>query len=310
MKRVISFCLFVMAAAAVVAGQATPPKPQTPRQALLEMFFSKKPQAFDRHLPKRARQRMEGLGILDRTLRPVPFDELQMKSVTTFDEGPLLLTYEPPPSENPHTLGQRQRIEVTVEQDDLRGDEAFLELGFHRYVDGAEQMGQLEPHLSIKMVMETGVWKLGDVGFRGHLPLDSPEFLADFEKEVAPDRLASNEGNAVRGLRVINVAEISYQTTYGHYTCSLAALDGEGAGKPDADHAMLLDSALASGKQGGYVFRITDCGSGSAYRASAVPQKPGVSGVRAFCTDTSGTYRYSAEGSEQTCFANGKPVGE
>jgi len=310
MRRVISLCLSVLAASLLAYGQVVPPQPQTPRQALLEMLFSKKAQAFDRHLPKLARQRMEWLGILDRTSRPVPFDELQMKSVTTFDEGPLLLTYEPPPSENPHTLGQRQRIEVTVEQDDLRGDEAFLELGLHRYVDGAEQMSQLEPHLSIKMVRETGVWKLGDIGFRGHLPLDSPEFLADFEKEVAPDRLASNEGSAVRGLRLINVAEISYQQTYGHYTCSLAALDGEGTAKPDADHAMLLDSALASGKRGGYIFRITDCGSGSAYRASAVPQKPGVSGVRAFRTDTSGTYRDSSVGSEEACFANGKPVGE
>jgi len=46
--------IIALLAASVVAGAQTQPPPQTARQALLEMFFSKSPKAMQKHLPDEA----------------------------------------------------------------------------------------------------------------------------------------------------------------------------------------------------------------------------------------------------------------
>src|SRR3954470_11247146 len=108
MKRVPPLCLLLLAATISSVAQAPPPPPtappQTPRQALLEMFFSKDPRAFDRHLPKLARKKLESFGMLERADRPVPFNAREMAYLTTFDSGPILLTFEPPPARGRHSM--------------------------------------------------------------------------------------------------------------------------------------------------------------------------------------------------------------
>jgi len=303
----LAFVLFATAA----SGQAPPaaaPKPQTPRQALLEMLFARDAKTFDRHLPAEARKKMAELGMLDSESRPTLFDAREMQYMKTFEEGPVLLVFEPPPRPYRSRPEPKQRIEITVDADDLRGDEAVLELGFHRYLDGVEQLGQLEPRFRVTMFLEKGVWKLGDLAVSAHLPLRDPTLLTEFEKEFAHERVSANESSAVGSLRVINVAQVSYQARSGRYTCVLESLGPNASGKEDATHAAYLDQKLASGSKGGYLFRLSDCGSGGAYRASAVPAQPGVTGARAFCTDDSGIIRASEEATADACFIHGKPL--
>jgi hypothetical protein len=313
----LMFSLASLPAFAQIAAPKPTAQPQTPRQAILEMLFSKDTSGFDRHLPALAHKKMERVGMLDVRSRPSPFDAEEMRYLTTYDDGPVLFTFDPPqpPGRYDKTaMDPKKRIELTVEGEDDRGDEASFDFALHIYVNGADQLQQIEPRAHVKMVLEkdargNGIWKLADIGFSGHFPLADPAFLTEVEKEFAPGRMAANEGNAVAGMHAIVAAEVSYQTTYGQYTCSLAALAGDRSSKPSADHAGLIDPGLGSGKRSGYIFRVADCGSGSSFRVSAVPEVPGTTGKRAFCSDVAGTYRSSEDGAEDTCFLSGKPLG-
>jgi type IV pilus assembly protein PilA len=124
-------------------------------------------------------------------------------------------------------------------------------------------------------------------------------------------RQAANEASAVGNLRTINVAEVTYQTSYNQgFTCDLAALDGSGQGNADATHAQLIDSLLASGTKSGYRFELSGCEESSPehYKVVAVPTVPNQSGTRAFCSDESGVIRSESSGSAEECLASGAPL--
>jgi hypothetical protein len=86
-------------------------------------------------------------------------------------------------------------------------------------------------------------------------------------------------------------------------------LGGETQEQPSAEHAMLIDDALASGKRSGYIFSITGCDvpPASIYRITAVPSDPS-SGMRAFCSDEPAVIRYSTDGQATTCLSEGVPL--
>jgi TonB family protein len=68
----------------------------------------------------------------------------------------------------------------------------------------------------------------------------------------------------------------------------------------------LLNSELATGKSGGYIFAISGC-DGTQYKVVAEPETPD-SGQRAFCSDESGNLRSSADGKATTCLSSGETV--
>jgi type II secretory pathway pseudopilin PulG len=133
-------------------------------------------------------------------------------------------------------------------------------------------------------------------------------------------KMAANEASAVGSLRTINVATITYASTYGNgFAPDLATLDGEGAGGASCDHAQLIDGVLAAGQKNGYVFtyklEILDLRGGgqstlsprgaangcttpgsSGYEVSADPVTPGTTGQRSFYTDQTGIIRWSGNG--------------
>src|SRR5258707_11150010 len=79
-------------------------------------------------------------------------------------------------------------------------------------------------------------------------------------------RIAANEASAASGVRTINTAEVSYNSTYPQqgYSVSLATLgNGAGCAPPTVGSACLLDAVLAvanPAKKGGYDYNFTGDG--------------------------------------------------
>jgi hypothetical protein len=130
-------------------------------------------------------------------------------------------------------------------------------------------------------------------------------------------RLAANEAAAILSVHTIVEAETAYDETYPKlgFTCSLTDL-GPGSGVPNPRAAQLIDSRLASGTKNGYQFTLAGCDQGligdyhhrtTTYSVIATPVKPGQTGVRAFCADTSGVVRFDLAGDGLHCLGSGQP---
>jgi type IV pilus assembly protein PilA len=114
------------------------------------------------------------------------------------------------------------------------------------------------------------------------------------------------ELSAIQTIRAIQEAELQYQSTYPDigYTCSHSALMGDPkSGPPTPEAAQILRSSIydANGISNGYIFRITGCTKNSMNRATsylitAVPQTPGETGNRGFCSDQSGRLKTDPTG--------------
>ncbi|MGP8250706.1 MAG: hypothetical protein ACLQHF_01650 [Terracidiphilus sp.] len=109
----------------------------------------------------------------------------------------------------------------------------------------------------------------------------------------------ANETSAINSVQAIIKAETQYSDSFpaNGYACSLSALGGEpGSGSPTPTSAELIQSDLASGYKSGYIFNITNCTKGTVndadritgFTVTAVPQAPGKTGDRGFCSDESG----------------------
>jgi type IV pilus assembly protein PilA len=120
----------------------------------------------------------------------------------------------------------------------------------------------------------------------------------------------ANEVEAMKSIQTIEQAEMMYSVTYpSHgYACSLRALGGDpNAGPPSPDAAQMLPSDLASGIMYGYIFNLSNCTkvnqSGTdrvtGYTITAVPQIPGKTGTRGFCSDEFGAIKYDPTGGTQ-----------
>jgi len=119
--------------------------------------------------------------------------------------------------------------------------------------------------------------------------------------------IKAHETSAIQSLRALNNAEAQYGVTYPQrgFACSLATLGGDPAlGAPTAEAAQLIPVDLASGDLKEYTFVISGCTRKTAdnhdtfvsYKITAVPDRPGHTGVRSFCTDESGEIRFDPKG--------------
>ncbi len=321
MRRVlVSLCVATLWAAGAWA-QETAAAPQTPRQALIEMFFSKTPGSFIGHLPLATRGALEKAGALA-TLQQysVLASQLQTQghTVKTFDSGPVLLTGEDP------KIGQK--VEITVQNEALRRDQDDIELSFRVYKNGEAQATPFMPQMTFSMKQEAQVWTLNEISVTIHLPLADPDFLKAITEKMKPQSAASgtftpraditvqaggSDANVVAAMRTILTAEVTYFSSYPTvgYTCSLSSLDGFGGGERNEHQAMLINSGLASGKRYGFVFGISGCSGtpATSFQLTASPNGNSL-GRKAFCADQSGVIRSSNDGSPATCLASGSPV--
>ena len=316
---------FVLTIASLSASAQ--PAPQTARQALLEMFFSKTPGTFEKHLPQATRAALRKAGTASGASMLTGFSAITSQltasgqQLQTFEAGPTLMMIENPQA---HT-----KFEIIVESDDLRGDEDAIALSFHGSKDGETQTAGAKFGLRFTMKQETGMWRLNEVSATLGVSLADPEFLKALTTKlrpginetpassstplIAPNAMtAANESAAVAGLRTLNTAEITYAATFPGrgFTCALSDLGGMGGGSGPTEHqAMLIDPRLASGKKSGYVFALSGCDGtpASRYNIAAAPADPG-SGTRAFCSDESAVIRFSPDGNANSCLSVGKPL--
>ncbi len=119
-------------------------------------------------------------------------------------------------------------------------------------------------------------------------------------------------GPALRSVRDIDTAEITYASTYGHgYSPTLAALGPPPRGEtPSEAHAGLIDHELATGKSIGYTFTYTPGprdakGEIQTYTLTASPLKYEES-RRSFFSDHTGVIRETSE--DRPATANDTPV--
>jgi hypothetical protein len=282
-----------------------PPPAQTARQALIEMFFGSAANHLEKHLPDVTRKTLHKLGSASGqdALTALSMFSMQAKAMgagfQTFDTGPTLLT-----AEDPRT-GDAQRVEITVERDDLVGEEDQIELALHMTRNGKEDATlPFIPRFTFTMKMESDVWRLNQISVTVRLPLADPDFLKRIEEQ---ERTQSEQ--AVKwSLQTIVTAENAYYSANGTFACSLSALkrvSKETNGGKNVAVNVIADD-LASGKRGGYIFAISGC-DGSGYKIVAEPATPD-SGQRAFCSDESGTVRAATDGKATSCLSGGEKV--
>jgi hypothetical protein len=295
--------------------------PQNARQALIEMFFSKTPGTFIKHLPTATRASLEKSGALA-TLQQysVLASQLQTpgQNVRTFETGSVLLAGEDPKT--------GQKVEITVENDALRGDEDDLELSFVVYKNGQAERTPFMPQMTFSMKQEAQVWTLSEISITIHVPLADPDFLKAISEKMMPQPgatgtftprvetsgpSAGSDPMVVAAMRTILTAEVTYASSYPAvgYTCTLSSLDGFGGGERNEHQAMLINSGLASGKRYGFVFTLSDCSGtpASGFHLTAAPNGNGY-GRKAFCADQAGMIRSSSDGNAATCWVSGAKV--
>ena len=305
MRRQFAIAIVLLLASSLKAQNPSalnPPSPPTARQALIEMFFGTAANHLEKHLPDLTRktfQRMDsgnGQSFLSQFSMLASQAKAEGTGFQTFDTGPTLLT-----AEDPRGVGN-EKVEITVERDDLIGDEDQIELALHITRGGKEETLPFIPRFTFSMKMESEVWRLNEISVSARLPLADPDFL----KNIEDRQRSQNEQITIWSLRQVTTAEKAYQSAHGGFACTLSALGGAGKQPETANRAYLYDSQLANGKKNGYIFAISGC-DGSHYKIVAEPAVPD-SGQRAFCSDDGGTIRAAADGKATACLANGEPV--
>ena len=283
---------------------------QTARQALIEMLFGEAPGHAEKHLPdvtnktidelKRANGSQGNQGIPGMLSLLAAQSKAGGAKFETFDSGSTFFSIKEPSGIT------YEKIYATVERDEMAGGEDQIELALHMISDGKEEA--LLPiifRLAFVMKMESGVWRLNEVRGTARFPLADPIFL----KALVEHQFRQNEEIAVMSVRQVINAEKSYQSAQGGFACTLSDLGSTGKGAGATNHVWrLFDSQLVGGKKNGYTFVISGCDA-SHYRVVAEPEV-GDAGLRAYCSDESGTVRASADGKGATCVANGEVVKE
>jgi hypothetical protein len=316
--------LSIGAAAAWAQAADNSGPPQTARQALLEMFLSKTPGTFAKHLPSATLVALASSGALT-TMQQYSVIAAQVqakgKNFETFETGSLLLVAQDAQS--------GQRFEIKVDHDSLRGDEDNIDLSFQTYKDKQPQKTPFLPRMTFGMKMESGIWKLNEIQITVRVPLADPDFLkgmtdalkarggaATAAGSLQPVHQVStttfgSDASVLAAMQSILQAENTYSANYRTvgYTCTLSDLDGFGGGAPNEHQAMLIPSGLASGRKYGYVFTLSGCTGAPAtsFHLVAAPAMNNL-GRRALCSDQSGAIHASTDGNAATCFASGAPV--
>jgi TonB family protein len=279
----------------------TPPPPQTARQALIEMFFGTAPNHLEKHLPDTTRNAFKkmtganGMSMLDEFSMFANMAKAGGAKFETFDTGPTLLLSE--------EAEQNEKVEITVEGDNLSGDEDQIELSLHMTKDATEQKLPFIPHFTFVMKTQADVWRLDEISVNVRVLLADPDFLKTIQQQSNKE----NEQGAQWGVQNVIGAESSYHSAHGVYVCSLSELAAKGkqsnGGQPPPGG---LFGDIATGKHAGYIYAISGC-DGTQYKVVAEPELPD-SGQRAFCSDESGAMRAAANGKATTCLSSGEAI--
>jgi hypothetical protein len=289
------------------------------------MFFSKTPGTFVKHLPAITREAFEKSGAMANFPQySLIASQLEAngKNLQTFEAGPVLLAGEDPKT--------GQKVEITVENDALRGDQDDIELSFQTYKDGQPQRVPFMPRMTFSMKQEEHIWKLNEISVTVRVPLADRDVLKAFTdtmqkahsaaattnasftpRSEPPAQSAGTDAQVLKAMHTILAAEVTYAVTYPNagFTCTLSDLAGFGSGERNEHQAMLIDSGLAGGRKYGYMFTLSGCSVSPAttFHLSATPSA-NTFGRKAFCADQSNVIRSSDDGNVDRCLSSGTSV--
>lgn len=312
MRQICLIVLFfsfagILELGAQTSATATPPPPQSARQALLEMLVGKGENDFTRHLPEDARQALIRKGETPETNMVLGLSQLGQQIAhlgehfETFEAGPTILTVD---NSEHHRV---EKIEVNVEHDSLMGEDDEIELSFHYYKDGQLQSLPVVPRLTFTFREEKEIWRLIEVTAAAHMPLTDPDYLKGLRKQQDED----HETQAKMRLGIISGAETSYVAKHPDlgYSCSLSSLFAQDPGATPGENNSPVDPGQGSNDWNGYSFALSGCtgNPASQYRVTAVPSDADA-GMKTFCTDESQTVKFVAGEKASNCFSHGKPA--
>jgi hypothetical protein len=307
MLRTCLTLLLLVTVTPFIAAQAQPsPPPQTARQALIEMFTGKSPDAFEKHLPEVARHALIHKGDSRSTSWVQQFAALshelssQGRVLETFDAGPLLLSVE--------DHGATDNLEIIVERDNLIGEEDEIELSFQLFQEGEAKPLPVLPRFIFTMKQEKDIWRVSEAELVVHAPLADPEYL----KTLTKMQNVENEAAAQRRISELVQMETTYAASNPErgYTCKLSDLntkdDQDDADQPPAAPSKPAD---AGDENGGFRFVISGCNGipATKFHITAVPLDSD-SGMKAFCADKSSKIRFANDGTAASCLSAGEFV--
>jgi hypothetical protein len=308
MRLIRVVCFFVAVTGTLLLAQTptvTPPPPQSARQALLEMFLGKGESDFTKHLPETANQALIHKGDSPETNVILKISTIgrqmtaQGEHLESFETGPNLLV-----SEQNNGL---EKYEIAVEHDTLLGEDDEIELSVHYYKDGQLQSLPVVPRVIFTLRQEKEIWRLTEVTAAVHAPLTDPDYLKGLRK----DQNESNETAAQNRVAVMSMAEGNYASRHPDrgYACTLTTLLAAEPGAQPGESGFVYDPGQGNEEWSGYRFAIAGCdGSPAAkYRITAVPLEPDA-GMKTFCADESGTFKFVTSGRSSGCFSRGQPV--
>jgi len=284
---------------------ATPPPPQSARQALIEMFLGKGENDFAKHLPEAAHQTLIHKGETSETSIVLRISAIGRQMVAlgepieTFDNGPTLLLSE---QKDGH-----EKLEVAVEHDSLLGEDDEIELSVHYYKDGQAQALPVVPRLIFTLRQDKEIWRLTEITVAAHVPLTDPDYLRGLRKEQDE----ANESAAQMQVTMIAAAETGYAAKHpdSGYTCTLSTLFARDPASAAGEGGVNFDPGQGNEESTGYRFVLTGCDGVPAlkYRLTAVPVDPDAS-VKTFCSDESGTPKFVTTGKSTSCFSRGQAI--
>ncbi|HEY6347992.1 MAG TPA: hypothetical protein VI636_01155 [Candidatus Angelobacter sp.] len=324
--RKVSFATLLVLVFAVLSSaqqQAPPAPPQSPRQALLEMFNGQA--ALWKHLTVEVQQLLsqpENKQALVAMGMTSSIKSELGEDVQLFESGPVLMSINQP--------GMHRKLEVQVNNDDLNGDQDAMELSVHSFHDGREQQEQDEEwqaflsHFTVTMVRQQDVWRLSKIGVNVELAIGDPEFL---KKTYL--RSMSGGGGMVGGrvgsgvhvtattdeeaqhievppntlVMMMGFAEQSFARQHADvgFTCSLEELV-QAASTNGMD-----PQQIAGGSYKGYKISLSGCQGKPAGSFQLVMEPMPGKGGKAYCVDATQNMRVSDDGRGSTCLSAGRP---
>ncbi len=283
----------------------TPRPPQSARQALLEMFLGKGENDFTKHLPEAAHQALIHKGDSPETNVILKISAIGRQMVAggerleSFETGPNLLISE---QNDGH-----EKYEIAVEHDTLLGEDDEIELSIHYYKDGQLQPLPVVPRLIFTLRQDKEIWRLTEVTAAVHAPLTDPDYLNGLRK----DQNESNETAARNRVVSIAMAETNYAARHPDrgFACTLATLSAPEPGAMPGENGFVYDPGQGNEEWSGYRFALMGCDGTPAakYRITAVPLESDA-GMKTFCADESGAFKFVTAGKSSRCFSRGQSV--
>lgn len=285
------------------AQTSSTPPPQSARQALLEMLFGKGENDFQKHLPEDAQKTLIRKGETPETSTILKISAIgrqmtaQGEHVETFDTGLILLSA---------VMNKHEKVEIDVDRDNLIGEADEIELSVHYYKDAQPQALPVVPDLTFTLKQEKEIWRLTEITAAAHIPLTDPDYLKGLRRQQDEETELQIRNRMV----VIAGAEAGYLGKHPElgYSCPLPSLFLR---DPGANPADVFDPGQGNDEWYGYRFTLSDCTGTppSKFRLAAVPADPDA-GLKIFCSDESGSLKFSTTGKPSNCFTHGEPLGD